>query len=93
VWRLPDQHGVVIGKEPLGLSAVWIVKITPEINRCACDSSCKCRTVTEQIQRKQIKRVREVLAELQHNLNVSPDGAVSLDYITQRLTDALETNR
>jgi len=84
---------VVIGQEPLGLSAVWIMKMKPEIARCACDSSCKCRTVTEQIQRKQLKRIREVVAELQHNLNVSPDGAVSLDYITQRLTDALETQR
>lgn len=65
----------------------------PEIIYCQCDSSCKCRTVTEQIQRKKLKRVREVLAELQHNLNVSPDGAVDLAYITERLALALETNR
>jgi hypothetical protein len=65
----------------------------PEIIYCQCDSSCKCRTVTEQIQRKQLKRIREVVAELQHNLNVSPDGAVSLDYITERLATALETSR
>jgi len=38
------------------------------------------------------QRVREVLAELQHNLNVSPDGAVDLSYITERLTEALDGN-
>jgi hypothetical protein len=38
-------------------------------------------------------RVREVLAELKHNLQISPDGAVALDYITERLERALEGNK
>jgi hypothetical protein len=38
-------------------------------------------------------RVGEVLAELKHNLEISPDGAVALDYITERLERALESNK
>jgi len=34
--------------------------------------------------------VREVLDELKHNLKVSPDGAVTLSYITERLERALD---
>jgi len=33
--------------------------------------------------------VGEVLDELKHNLKVSPDGAVTLSYITERLETAL----
>ena len=35
-------------------------------------------------------QVNDVLRELKHNLNVSPDGAVALDYITERLERALQ---
>jgi hypothetical protein len=38
-------------------------------------------------------RVGEVLTELKHNLEISPDGAVALDYITERLERALESNK
>ena len=34
--------------------------------------------------------VGDVLRELKHNLRISPDGAVALDYITERLERALE---
>lgn len=37
-----------------------------------------------------IQNVREVLEELQHNLSISPDGAVDLGYITERLRSALD---
>jgi hypothetical protein len=37
--------------------------------------------------------VGDVLRELKHNLRISPDGAVSLDYITERLERALEGNK
>jgi len=37
--------------------------------------------------------VNEVLAELKHNLRISPEGAVALDYITERLERALEGNK
>jgi hypothetical protein len=37
--------------------------------------------------------VNEVLEELRHNLRISPDGAVNLDYITERLEHALEGNK
>lgn len=33
--------------------------------------------------------VGEVLDELKHNLKVTPDGAVTLSYITERLDEAL----
>ena len=38
-------------------------------------------------------RVGEVLDELKHNLKVSPDGAVSLAYITERLERAMEGDK
>jgi hypothetical protein len=34
-------------------------------------------------------RAGEVLDELKHNLKVTPDGAVTLSYITERLDEAL----
>lgn len=65
----------------------------PEITYCECDSSCKCRTVTEQLQRKKRKRIRAIIEELEHNYTISPDGAVSLDYIIERLNNAYEVER
>ena len=38
-------------------------------------------------------QVNDVLRELKHNLRISPDGAVALDYITERLERALEGNK
>jgi hypothetical protein len=37
-------------------------------------------------------RAGEVLDELKHNLKVTPDGAVTLSYITERLDEALGGN-
>jgi len=37
--------------------------------------------------------VADVLRELKHNLRISPDGAVALGYITERLERALECNK
>lgn len=34
--------------------------------------------------------VNDVLIELKHNLRVSPDGAVTLSYMVERLERALE---
>jgi hypothetical protein len=34
--------------------------------------------------------VSDVLIELKHNLRISPDGAVALDYMVERLERALE---
>ena len=38
-------------------------------------------------------RVGDVLIELKHNLRISPDGAVSLDYMVERLERALEGDK
>jgi len=35
-------------------------------------------------------QVNDVLRELKHNLRISPDGAVALEYITERLERALQ---
>ena len=49
------------------------------------------KTTVEMLER--LVRVGEVLAELKHNLKVSPDGAVSLAYITERLERAMEEDK
>ena len=49
------------------------------------------KTTFEMLER--LVRVGEVLDELKHNLKVSPDGAVSLAYITERLERAMEGDK
>jgi hypothetical protein len=49
------------------------------------------KNVFEMLER--LVRVGEVLAELKHNLQISPDGAVALDYMVERLERALEGNK